>query len=114
MNEAEWQTREFRIDARLCSLNPPWCIIRYHPDLDCSQLGYHAVEELPIAHGLADYGLFVDDMLLGGVAASRKSAALDDGRIGGPLPSRRYGVGQVNRDGYLEDYDAVTINPVCG
>lgn len=37
----------------------PWRILRHVPGLDLSALDGVAVEELPIAAGLADYALFV-------------------------------------------------------
>jgi len=58
---SEWQTRKQRIDARLCSLQPPWKILRHHDNLDLSTLDRVAVEELPTANGPADYGLFVGE-----------------------------------------------------
>ncbi len=60
MNEAEWQTRKERIDKRLRAAQAPWKIICYGDGLDLSTLDCHAVEELPTADGLADYGLVND------------------------------------------------------
>lgn len=71
MNEAEWQTRKCRIDTRLCSLEPRWKIIQFREGIDLSKLNCHAVEELPTASGPADYGLFVNGVLLGLIEAKR-------------------------------------------
>lgn len=73
MNEAEWQTRKKRIDARLRSCSPPWKIIRYKEGLDLSTLDAAAVEELPTANGPADYALFVQGKLLGFIEAKKVS-----------------------------------------
>src|SRR5205814_641604 len=71
MNEAEWQTRKQRIDARLRTLQPAWKIVRYSDGLDLTALDCHAVEELPTANGPADYGLFVCGKLLGIIEAKK-------------------------------------------
>ena len=73
MNEAEWLTRKKRIDTKLRSLNPKWEIVPYRDGLDLSGLTHHAVEELPVANGFADYGLFVDGQLLGIIEAKKVS-----------------------------------------
>jgi type I restriction enzyme R subunit len=64
MNEAEWQTRKKRIDARLRSCSPPWKILHYKDGMDFSKLDGVAVEELPTANGPADYALFVQGKAL--------------------------------------------------
>src|SRR5882672_6605709 len=71
MTESEWQTRKQRIDARLRSMSPPWKIVRYRDGLDCAALDCHAVEELPTATGPADYGIFVNGLLLGIIEAKK-------------------------------------------
>ena len=75
MNEAEWQTRKQRIDARLRSLNPAWQIVRYNEGLAFSTLHCHAVEELPTANGPADYALFVSGKFLGILEAKKVTVA---------------------------------------
>ena len=75
MNEAEWQTRKQRIDARLRSLNPAWQIVRYDEGLTLSALHCHAVEEFPTANGPADYALFVNGKLLGILEAKKVTVA---------------------------------------
>src|SRR5882757_7234594 len=67
--ENEWQTRKQRIDARLRKLG--WTIVPFSGALDLSRLHKVAVEELPTAHGPADYGLFVGGKLLGIVEAKK-------------------------------------------
>jgi type I restriction enzyme R subunit len=71
MHESEWLTRKTRIDAQLCSLNPPWRIIPWRDDLDVSQLTCHAVTEFPTENGPADYALFVNGRLLGILEAKK-------------------------------------------
>lgn len=71
MNEAEWQTRKQRIDARLRALQPAWHIVRYRDGLDTSMLDCVAVEELPTTNGPADYALFVGGKLLGIIEAKK-------------------------------------------
>ena len=71
MTESEWLTRKQRIDTKLRSLNPPWKILRYRDGLDFAKLNRHAVEELPTANGPADYGLFVNGVLLGIIEAKK-------------------------------------------
>ncbi len=73
ITESEWLTRKSRIDAKLCALNPPWEIVRYHEGMDLSALSRHAVEEFPTGSGPADYGLFVDGELLGIIEAKKVS-----------------------------------------
>jgi type I restriction enzyme R subunit len=71
LNEAEWLTRKNRIDTRLCTLTPPWKIIRYHDGRNLSSLHCVAVEEFPTENGPADYALFVNGVLLGIIEAKK-------------------------------------------
>jgi hypothetical protein len=54
MNEAEWQTRKLRIDARLRSLSPAWEISPWRTGLNVSRLERHIVTEIPTKSGPAD------------------------------------------------------------
>lgn len=71
MNEAEWQTRKKRIDAKLVSLNPPWRIIPWRRGLGTSKLLCHAVTEFPTENGPADYALFVDGIFIDIIEAKK-------------------------------------------
>src|SRR5262249_26436353 len=92
MDESEWQTRKSRIDTRLRSLNPPWQLLPWKPDLDPSTLTCHAVTEFPTANGPADYALFVSGALLGILEAKKVTV--------GPQnvleQAKRYGSGVTN------------------
>jgi type I restriction enzyme R subunit len=61
--ESEKITRKLRIDKQLQSAG--WNVIPYSSGMDLSVLSNHAVEELPIDNGPADYTLFVNGVLLG-------------------------------------------------
>ena len=71
--EAEWKTRQERINTKLRLLNPKWGIIKYRDGLDTSALQCHAVEEYPTASGPADYALFVKGRFLGVIEAKKVS-----------------------------------------
>lgn len=75
MNEAEWQTRKKRIDARLRSSAMPWKIVHYKDGMDLASLDTVAVEEFPTASGPADYALFVKGKLLGIIEAKKVKVA---------------------------------------
>jgi hypothetical protein len=67
--ESELWTRKQRIDARLKRLG--WSIVPFPDTLDLKVLDKIAIEELPTASGLTDYGLFVDGNLLGIIEAKK-------------------------------------------
>jgi len=71
IKDSEWKTRKERIDKRLTSLCSPWRIIRYHENIETSNLHCVALEEYPTESGPADYALFVHGKLLGFIEAKK-------------------------------------------
>ncbi len=100
MNEAEWQTRRLRIDARLRSLSPAWEIIPWRAGLDVSRLERHIVTEIPTENGPADYGFFVRSLFLAILEA--KKAAVNPQNV--LEQAKRYSAGAFNGPGHWHGY----------
>lgn len=107
MNEA--QTRKKYIDEKLKKAG--WKnIIPYAPDLDISKLHKTAIEEYPTERGPADYGLFLQGMLVGIVEAKKLAV--------GPqnvlMQAHRYADAMVLRDSGAPPYGVPFIYSTNG